>query len=363
MGHIMQDMARSSIKNVWRMIMKLKRLFAVATSVIMAGTLLFTVAACKKDPKEEVPEGDPSGLVFKANYVGETTYEDGGSNYEGGMFGNSEVEEDEDEYSLTAFAVPVADEEDEFGGYEEDDRFGYGGSEEEEDDSNKVIESYFVSSVGTNTEPHLTIPSTYNGYPVVAIGVDAFANHDKLRTLRIPSSVKRIARAAFRGCTALSTVTFEEGCEYIGDFAFADCEQLREVKLPYSLRVLDNGAFMNCSFMQKFELPEGLQQISANAFSGCTDLIEINVPFSVKTLSVECFYGCTSLREFSFHSDVTSIPDRYLMACTQLRDIYFDGTVEEWDAMSKGQYWDYNKGGSKKRSYTVHFADGSEKNY
>lgn len=342
--------------------MKLKRLLAIATSVIMSGTLLFTLAACKKDPIED-EKGDPSGLVFKANYVGETNYEDGSSNYDGGMFGNPEEGEDEDEYSLTAFAAPVADEDDEFGGYEEDDRFGHGDDDEEEDDSNKVIESYFVSSVGTNAEPHLTIPSTYNGYPVVAIGVEAFANHDKLRTLKIPSSIKRIARAAFRGCVKLSTVTFEEGCEYIGDFAFANCEQLKEVNLPYSLKVLDNGAFMDCSFIRKFELREGLQQISANAFSNCSDLTEINIPFSVKTLSVECFYGCTSLKEFSIHSDITSIPDRYLMACTQLRDIHFDGTYEEWDAMPKGQYWDYNKGGSKKRSYTVHFADGSTKNY
>ena len=346
--------------------MKLKRLFAVAISVMMAGTMVFTLAACKKTPDEKPDDGstgEGAGLVFKANYVGEPTYEDGSTNYPDGIFGNPEDDEDE----ASAFVVPVAEYSGEADYYEDDDddeRYQEpDGDNNEKNESEKVIESYYVSGVGTNEDNHLTIPSTYNGKPVVATGVDAFAKHNKLRTVKIPSSVKRIARAAFRGCEALSQVTFEEGCEYIGDFAFADCEDLKTVKLPYSLKILDNGVFMNCSFLQKIEIPDDVREINANCFSNCTDLIEVNIPFSVKKLTVECFYGCTSLTEITIHSDITSIPDRFLMACTKLKDISYDGTEAEWSAMPKGEYWDYSKGGSKKRTYTVHFADGSEKNY
>ena len=341
--------------------MKLKRILAVATSVLMAGTMLFTLAACKKQPTvtPQPPVGAGEGLVFKANYVGESTYEDGSLDYGEGQFSNPDSWGDEDG-GASAFVVPLAAEdeyEDEMPGGDDDDDNEY------EDDFNKQIESYYVSSVGTNKDAHLTIPSTYNGYPVVAIGVEAFANYDGLRTLTIPSSVKRIARAAFRNCERLATVNFEEGCEYLGDFCFANCESLRTVNLPYSLRVIDDGAFMDCAFLQKIVIPDGVQEIQGNCFSNCSDLIEVNIPFSVKKLSYECFYGCTSLTEIRLHGDITSIPDRYFMVCTKLKDIYFDGTEAEWEAMPKGEKWDYQKGGKRKRSYTVHFSDGTQKDY
>lgn len=342
-------------------IMKLKRLFAVATSVMMAGTMLVTLAACKKPvvPPEE-PEGEGAGLVFTPNYVGESNYQDGSLDYGEGQFSNPDSWGEDD--GASAFVVPLAADDDDFFNDDDDDDF-FDDDDDDEDDSDKVIESYFVSSVGTNTDIHLTIPSTYNGYPVVAIGVEAFANHDKLRTLKIPSSIKRIARSAFSHCTALLTVNFEEGCEYLGDFCFSNCTDLKTVNLPYSLRVIDDGAFMACTFLQKIKIPDGVQKIEANCFSNCSDLVEVNIPSSVKQLSYECFYGCSSLREFYLHGDITSIPDRYFMVCTNLKDIYFDGTQEEWDAMPKGDKWDYQKGGTRKRSYDVHFADGTKKSY
>ena len=78
--------------------MKLKRILAVATSVLMAGTMLFTLAACKKQPTvtPEPPVGTGEGLEFKANYVGETTYEDGSLDYGDGQFSNPDSWGDDD---------------------------------------------------------------------------------------------------------------------------------------------------------------------------------------------------------------------------------------------------------------------------
>ena len=335
--------------------MKLKRLLAITTSVLMAGSMMISLAACKKpDPPEEV-EG--AGLEFTPNYVGESNYQDGSLDYNEGLFSDPDSWGDDD--GASAFVVPLAAEDDDDGFYEDDDDDDEG----EKDNSEKVIESYFVSGLGTNTDTQLTIPSTYKNYPVVAIGVEAFNRHNQLRSVTIPSSVKRIARSAFSRCENLSTVIFEEGCEYIGDFAFAYCSQLKTVKLPYSLNKLDNGVFMECTFLQRIEIPDSVKQISANCFSNCYDLIEVNIPFNVKQLGIECFYGCSSLTEFKLHSDITYIPDRYFMACTKLKDIYFDGTEEEWEAIEKGYKWDYQKGGVRKRSYVVHFNDDTMKSY
>ena len=329
--------------------MKLKRLFAVSVSLVMAGSLLFTLAACKDD----TPGGDydpTSGLEFTANYVGHPTYQDGATDFEG--FG---VVEDDDVASLS-LVCPLADEDD------EDDFQEYPGSsdDDDEDEETLVIESYYVSSVGTNKDRELTIPSTYNGYPVVAIGVEAFDGHPYLRTLHIPSSIKRIARSAFRHCENLKTIDFEEGLEYLGTFVFSYCYELENVSLPDSLRIIQDGVFMYCTRLEEIVIPEHVELMSADIFANCTDLKVVNIPFSVKKLNVETFYGCTSLKEITIHSDISSIPARLFMACTKLREIYFEGTKAEWERMadSAGEYWDYNTR-SKKRSYDVICSDGT----
>ena len=55
----------------------------------------------------------------------------------------------------------------------------------------------------------VAIPSTYRGLPVTTICDGAFADCQNLTYISIPSSVTSIGNEAFRGCTSLTSVTFE----------------------------------------------------------------------------------------------------------------------------------------------------------
>lgn len=79
----------------------------------------------------------------------------------------------------------------------------------------------------------LTIPSTFNGKPVVVVEFEAFANHREspdiivpITKVILPDSIKAILPGAFDGCTRLTEINIPIGVEYVGEDAFRDCDNL-----------------------------------------------------------------------------------------------------------------------------------------
>lgn len=91
---------------------------------------------------------------------------------------------------------------------------------------------------------------------------------------------------------------------------------LVNVKIPEGFTSIDQYAFRNCSRLTSIEFPESLTSISSYAFQDCTSLTSINLPESL-----------TSIGQYAFQS------------CTSLKTINFKGTEEQWNAISKGKYW------------------------
>src|SRR5262249_12869560 len=88
----------------------------------------------------------------------------------------------------------------------------------------------------------VTIPSALNGYPVTAIGPDAFGGRTTMTAVTIPSSVTSIGDRAFAGCTGLTSVTIPDSVTNIGDGAFAGCIGLTSVTIPDSVTSIGNYA-------------------------------------------------------------------------------------------------------------------------
>lgn len=71
----------------------------------------------------------------------------------------------------------------------------------------------------------LRIPSTLDGYPVVAIGERVFENRD-VAAVVLPDGVREIGWFAFYGCAALSNVTIPASVTSIGYAVFDGCSDL-----------------------------------------------------------------------------------------------------------------------------------------
>ena len=71
---------------------------------------------------------------------------------------------------------------------------------------------------------------------------------------------------------------------------------------------------------------------------GCKSSI-IPIDGSVIGIGNGAFFSCRNLTNISIPACVTSIGDIAFSVCPSLTSIYFDGTVSQWNAISKGYSW------------------------
>lgn len=112
----------------------------------------------------------------------------------------------------------------------------------------------------------------------------------------------------------IESVSFDEGCTYIGVKAFADIPHLSEVSLPRTLeeigsyafsgtlltsvsipdnvRMIDEGAFSDCNYLGTVYLSDNLVTVGSGAFSDCAiKYHNLSLPDNVETVGDYAFSG------------------------------------------------------------------------
>lgn len=74
---------------------------------------------------------------------------------------------------------------------------------------------------------------SYEGkeYTVVRIGVAAFANCSKLKSVKMPATIERVDEGAFYGCSALEHIEFSDKVRGIGEMTLYGCTALEKLDL------------------------------------------------------------------------------------------------------------------------------------
>lgn len=101
-------------------------------------------------------------------------------------------------------------------------------------------------AVAASYDDDLAIPAYIDGLPVRKINEGAFIACQKLRSVRVPSTVREIGARAFAECWGLTNVTFESGVATVGASAFSNCVSLASITFPKSLSCLGAGCFQGC---------------------------------------------------------------------------------------------------------------------
>ncbi len=123
----------------------------------------------------------------------------------------------------------------------------------------------------------------------------AFLGCTSLRSVTLPSGLKKIGFQAFSECANLKLINFPETLEDIGSNAFTYCRSLGNVFFPQHLKHIGHNAFSFCDSLTEVILPDELEEIESYAFSDCSALQKVRLPANDHLLGELIFNCCPSL--------------------------------------------------------------------
>ena len=149
-----------------------------------------------------------------------------------------------------------------------------------------------VNAFGANAEARTAINSIEYIYMGRNVDASAYVNNEQpfhnmgaLKTIVVGGTTTTIQGTTFQGCTALETVTFEDGNK---------------------VNSIGNSAFASCTSLASIDIPAGVTTIEQSTFNGCRNLKNVTMGDGVTSIGITAFYN-TGLTSFTFPSALTTI--------------------------------------------------------
>ena len=141
---------------------------------------------------------------------------------------------------------------------------------------------------------------------------------------------------------SFDSVEIEKGVTSIGDWAFDGCESLLTVIIPEGVESIGENAFSFCVNLVRADIPSSVTSIGREAFWACEHLEQINIPIGMTSIEYGTFLGCESLKSIAISIRIKSIGESAFFGCVGFEKIIYCGTEKEWNAITKGDYWNEN---------------------
>lgn len=220
----------------------------------------------------------------------------------------------------------------------------------------KTITSYAFQKCSGLAE--ITIPQT-----VSEVGIFAFADCEGLLTATYGNSF--VSHYMFNNCRNLKNVILQETVTGIGNCAFGGCESLESIYIPSKVSNIGKLPFKSCLKLSLIQVSEDNANYSSKGGflfdKAKTRLIcvpegvsgFIAVPDGVTELGSLALYNCVNIDSVSIPETLSKIGSNAFHGCSGLTDIYYKGTIEQWNKIEKGENWNIYA-----NEFKVHCSDG-----
>ena len=173
------------------------------------------------------------------------------------------------------------------------------------------------------------------------LGESPFWENENIRSLVISDGITAIGSSVFERCVNMTSASFPNTLNAIGERAFFMYSHggLTELVIPASVTTLGEKAFVDQD-ITSVTLPATLTTLGTYIFMGCTKL---------KTARVECedvpgfCFVQSGLTELTLSHNVKKLGS-CMLNYTPIRTMTYEGSLEDWAAVTKLSGWDGNSG-------------------
>ena len=153
------------------------------------------------------------------------------------------------------------------------------------------------------------------------LGDSAFSGLGISGEVRIPPSILHLSNHVFSFCENLKSVIFHDNLLTIGDGAFTESSLIGELVLPQSLTSIGGGAFARTD-ISSITFSENIEFIGNDAFSECFKLSgTICLPHKLGSIAENLFFNSNCINEIIIPKDVIFIGSHAFGYCYNLNSI------------------------------------------
>lgn len=121
-----------------------------------------------------------------------------------------------------------------------------------------------------------------------------------VKSVVLPSTLRRIEYHAFQGCEKLEDIILPERLEFIGKYCFYQ-SGLESVEFPASLRTVSQGAFAECESLMTAKFNEGLEVLGEGDDEDVGVFYEsavenVQLPSTLRRIEYTTFTHCENLQ-------------------------------------------------------------------
>ncbi len=182
---------------------------------------------------------------------------------------------------------------------------------------------------------------------ITSIGLQGFDGCTNVRLTELPSGVTSIGESAFRG-TGISLTNLPSELTDIGKYAFQNCESIKTITIPANVSNIGECPFQGCTSLTTINVDEENSNYASKDgvlfdkeithlinYPNGSNLDTYTVPDSVKTIGQEAFKGSKTLKKVVILNTIENIGSMALAECGSLETVYYTGTEEEWNNITK----------------------------